>query len=197
MGTEKCTIGPREYREPFVQKLERWADTVKMTVRDALFRAAMALTPDCGIIRHAKAELQAVGYDPNQIAEDPDKWIQRNLLDLLRVMSMQGHSGFSAAYLVDAFGKLARYQPMAPLTGADSEWLDHGNGVFQNKRCGHVFKDANRFNGQAYDLDGRIFREPNGVCFTNRDSITLVTFPYTPTSVYVDVPFSHEEKSHG
>jgi hypothetical protein len=175
-------------RAPIGYRLRAWIGGVRHRLRDRLFRAAMVLTEDGGLISHAKRELAAVGYDPNQKAEDPDKWIQQNLLDLLRVMSMQGHSGFSASYLVTTFAELARYQPLGPLTGADSEWVEVGNGVWQNNRCSHVFKQADRFNGQAYDIDGRIFREPNGCTYTSAESRVPITFPYKPTRVYVDVP---------
>ena len=166
--------------------------SVRGIVRDALFRASMTLVEDGGILAHAKRELRAAGYDPNDKEDGPDKWIQENLLDLLRVMSMQGHSGFSAGYLVSAFSKLARYEPLVPLTGADDEWLDHGSGVYQNNRCGTVFKQPDRFNGQAYNIDGIIFREPDGVCYTNSASCVPIVFPYIPNSEYVDVPKSAE-----
>ena len=64
---------------------------------------------------------------------------------------------------------------------------ENGDGVFQNNRCLRVFKDKNRFNGQAYDIEGRIFREPDGGCYTSSDSCVPVTFPYTPKREYVDV----------
>jgi hypothetical protein len=136
------------------------------------------------LIEHAKIELQAVGYDLNQAEEDPNKWICKNVLELLEVFSAQGHSGSSAPYCISMFEKLARFEPLCPLTGEDGEWGEVSPGHFQNRRCSHVFKE----NGEAYDIEGRIFREPDGCCFTNRDSRVLVTFPYTPKREYVDVP---------
>jgi hypothetical protein len=56
--------------------------------------------------------------------------------------------------------------------------------MWQNNRCCHVFKDNA---GNAYDIDGKIFREPDGACYTSRDSRVPVTFPYTPVREYVDV----------
>jgi hypothetical protein len=44
-------------------------------------------------------------------------------------------------------------------------------------------------NGNCYDSEGIIFREPNGVCYTSIDSRVPVVFPYTPKSKYVDVQF--------
>ncbi len=135
------------------------------------------------LIEHAKREFKAIGYNLNQKKEDPDKWIVENVLELLEVFSNQGHSGTSAPFCINYFKKLAMFEPLGPITGEKSEWMEVGDGVFQNKRCSHVFKE----NGQAYDIDGKIFREPNGVCYTNKDSRVPVEFPYTPKSEYVDV----------
>jgi hypothetical protein len=136
---------------------------------------------------HAIREFKAAGYLPIGECEDgPNKWMQENVLELIRVFSKQGHSGFSAPYCIDTFKKLAMHEPLVPLSGNDDEWNEIGDGVFQNKRCSHVFKQADRFNGQAYDINGRIFREPNGCCYTSAGSCIPVTFPYSPMSEYVD-----------
>lgn len=135
--------------------------------------------------RHALREFKAAGYPPiAECGDGPDKWIQENVIELLRVFSEQGHSGSSAPYCIRMFEKLANFEPLVPLTGADDEWNEVSGGVWQNNRCSHVFKEAD---GRAYDMDGRIFRQPDGCCFTNRDSRVYITFPYTPTREYVDV----------
>ncbi len=159
------TVQATRRKPSLAYRLKSWAGDARRWVQNKLFRAAMALNDDGELIAHAKRELAAVGYDPAQKENDPNKWIQQNLLDLLRVMSMQGHSGFSASYLVTS-----------------------GDGMYQNARCGTVFKQPDRFDGQAYDIDARVFREPDGNCFTNRDSMVPITFPYTPKREYVDVP---------
>jgi hypothetical protein len=85
------------------------------------------------------------------------------------------------------------FEPIVPLTGEDWEWCEVHDGVFQNKRCGHVFKQADRFNGQAYDGEAVIFwdwctDEETGERFkshfTSRDSAQPITFPYTPKREY-------------
>ena len=137
------------------------------------------------LIEHAKREFLALGYKPIDEEEDgPNKWIQKNVLELLRVFSKQRHSGSSAPYCVELFKKLSMFEPLGPLTGEDHEWCEVGDGMWQNKRCSRVFKDED---GRAYDIEGRIFREPSGCCYTNRDSRVYVDFPYTPKSEYVDV----------
>ena len=57
--------------------------------------------------------------------------------------------------------------------------------AIQNHRCSHVFKGPD---GRAYDINGRIFCESNGCCYTSRDCRVYIEFPYTPKCEYVDVP---------
>lgn len=106
------------------------------------------------------------------------------VMKMVKVFADEGHSGFSANMAVTLFERVARFEPLTPLTGEDDEWNEVGEGVFQNRRCSHVFKE----NGRAYDLDGRIFRRPDGSCYCSRDSRVDVTFPYTPKREYVDAP---------
>lgn len=135
------------------------------------------------LLSHANRELPAS-------TDEMQTLMNQQLRELILVFSTHGHSGFSASYATSALEKLLRFQPLRPLTGESGEWNEVSPDVWQNNRCSHVFKQADRFDGQAYDLDGRVFREPNGACFTNCDSMTPITFPYTPTRVYVDVPFA-------
>lgn len=130
----------------------------------------------------ARSELAAAGYFDHDAMYAG--MLGNAVLELIEKFAEQGHSGMSASITVQVFEKLARFQPLGPLTGADDEWTEVGPGVFQNRRCPHVFKE----NGEAYDMDGRIFREPSGLCFTSRHSRVPVTFPYTPKREYVDVP---------
>jgi len=141
------------------------------------------------LLSHARAEFQAAGWMDKKgtYTDEMQGDICEHVLDLLRVFSDEGHSGSTAPYTVNMFKKLAMFEPLVPLTGENWEWSDVGNGVFQNKRCSRVFKQADRFDGQPYDLDGKVFREPNGSCYTSKDSMVPITFPYTPKTEYVDV----------
>lgn len=133
-------------------------------------------------IEHARRELNAIGYKLDGPLEDgPNKWTMENLFELLEVFGKQGHSGMSAPMIARMFSKLALFEPLGPLTGKDEEWVEVSDGLFQNVRCSHVFKE----NGEAYDCEGIIFKEPDGSCYTNRDSRVKVTFPYTPERQYI------------
>lgn len=158
----------------------------KESIKETAYRFRLLKRPKCYTVRHAEREFAAAGYTPlDRPQEDgPDKWIQQNVLELLEVFSRQGHSGSSAPYCVSMFKALALHEPLVPISGSDDEWNEVSDGLWQNNRCSHVFKDAD---GRAYDINGRVFREPNGCCYTCRESWVYVTFPYTPTTEYVDV----------
>lgn len=108
-----------------------------------------------------------------------------HILKMVDVFAEEGHSGFSAEYAIGILQKLLRYQPLSPLTGEDDEWMEVGDEVFQNKRCSHIFKKGK--DGQAYDIDGKVFVEPDGVSYTSRDSRVDIQFPYVPKTEYVNV----------
>jgi len=138
------------------------------------------------MIAWAKEELLRAGYDVNDPEDGPNKWLAEGTLELLKVFSEQGHSGSSAPYAIALFERLAKWKPIAPLTGADDEWNEVGNGVYQNRRDSAVFKDAC---GRAYDIEGRIFwewfsapdiddGEPYKSYFTSSDSRVFIEFPW-------------------
>ena len=157
---------------------------------------------------HALAEFRAAGWtdDDGKFKEEMQEAICKHVLELLKVFADEGHSGSTAPYAANMFKKLAMFEPLVPLTGEDWEWSEVSPGVFQNKRCGRVFKQADRFNGQAYDLDGRVFYEwaERGLdpdekgypgkrrfqsYYTSRESMVPITFPYTPTTEHVERPW--------
>lgn len=137
------------------------------------------------LLDHAKRELAALGYKEGE--EGPNGWMYGNVIELIGVFAKQGHSGGSAPHCIQLFEKLARFEPLKPLTGEDSEWHDvsehSGRTTFQNVRCSHVFKDENG----TYDIEGKVFVYPDGGAFTNGDSRVTITFPYTPKTEYVQV----------
>lgn len=97
--------------------------------------------------------------------------------------------------IIDYIPELFDYKCISPLTGADDEWFevysDEKETLLQNKRCGTVFKDTRAFNGQAYDLDGRLKAYPNffhdswSYYGTSGNMLKLIDFPYTPKMEYL------------
>ena len=136
---------------------------------------------------HALREFKAAKWMKEDGTYDcgMQKMMCNQVLELLTLFSSHGHSGSSAPYAINLFRTLAKFEPVVPLTGEDSEWNEISTNLWQNNRCGHIFKESNNM---SYDSQGKIFREPDGCCYTSKDSRVYITFPYTPKSEYVDVP---------
>lgn len=144
---------------------------------------------------HALAEFRAAGWTnaEGQFKDEMQQAICEHVLKLIEVFANEGHSGITAPYAIDMFKKLAMFEPLVPLTGEDWEWNEVGDGVFQNKRCSRVFKQADRFDGQAYDIDGIVFfdwhtdpetGEKSKSHYTDSNSRVPIMFPYTPKTEY-------------
>lgn len=147
-------------------------------------------------IDHAFVEFRAAGWcdEHGNFQDEMQEAICNHVLKLLEVFSEEGHSGTTAPYTINLFKSLAMFEPIVPVTGEDWEWNEVSPGLLQNKRCSHVFKDVNRFDGQAYDIDAVIFydwhtdEEGNKYksYFTSSNSVKTITFPYTPSKEYVE-----------
>ena len=155
--------------------MSRWQE-----LRERLaFALAILRDRDSALTAHVRREIGAI-----------DSSVELHAANMARAFSLEGYSGGSAPIMLSWLGRALAWEPVAPLTGADDEWVDvaeiAGRTLWQNRRCGRVFKEGD---GTAYDIQGRVFREPSGACFTRQpDSRTSVVFPYRPVTVYVDVP---------
>jgi hypothetical protein len=130
------------------------------------------------LMAHAIREL------PSPNGDEMQELINDQILEIVLVFSTHGHGACSAPYASALIDRLLRFEPLSPLTGEDAEWNKIGEDTWQNRRCGHVFKDAT---GAACNIEGRVFVTPNGEPYTNRNSCVPVTFPYTPKTEYVKV----------
>ena len=121
----------------------------------------------------------------------------KDILALLRMLDDQNHSGSSFRYLYKNFIRLADFKPIAPLTGEDDEWEEEGlylpdevegkRHLYQNKRCGSVWKDEN---GNAHLSDANCFRYPDGTITTAGEySDVNIDFPFEVPDKpnYIDV----------
>ena len=159
-----------------------------------------------GLIEHAKLELQIAGLFDEDSDYNGD--IGKAALELIEVFAKQGHSGMSAPYVASIFNKLAKFEPLIPITGKDEEWgdvrdLGSGEPWYQNKRCSALFKDGK--DGRPYYIDAIIKRDQNGTCWSgiawlseedykSGDRSKMVgkkgyvkSFPFTPKTFYIDV----------
>ena len=134
------------------------------------------------LITHAEKEMELAWPESDEMQDA----VKKDVLQLLEVFAKQGHSGMSAPYVLEVFTKLARFEPLSPLTGADDEWTEASEGIFYNNRYDEVFKNGK--NGEAYWISGKLFREPNGCCYTSKDSKVPVVFPWVkPEPEIIDV----------
>lgn len=120
------------------------------------------------IIEQAKTELALVNFGK----EDSARMVQ-----ILELFFDQWDSGGAVWAAAPVLQRLIAGKPLSPLTGADAEWVEVGEGVFQNRRVSTVFKGPRFHEGKlAYDLDN-----PAG-------SRAAITFPYWPERADVSSP---------
>ena len=118
------------------------------------------------------------------------KEVTKDILELLDVFEKQGHSGFSASYVVNLFKDLVNYKPLSPLTGEDDEWADaisfgpDDPPAQLNKRCHGLFR-KNYDNSTARYMDDIIFSDNGGITWFTCESKAQkyrkpIKFPWMP-----------------
>ena len=139
------------------------------------------------LLKHAERELKFIGYDGK---DEYNNMAKAAIMELLTTFANQGHSGFSANYIVNLFNKLAKYETLSPLKGNDDEWNDVSDMIgdrktlFQNNRDGRVFKNDDG----AFFTEAIIWTESGESSYTNKDSNRYIkSFPFTPKTFYVKV----------
>lgn len=133
-----------------------------------------------GVMEHARRELEIIENScKSEDGLEMQKEMSKDILDVLQVLCGQGHSGFSANYIINKIKDLWLYKPLTKLAGKDEEWEEYDNGIYQNKRCSAVFKHG--YNGRAYYIGGYSYCEPNDDgWFTCKESYKYIDFPCSP-----------------
>ena len=132
----------------------------------------------------AREELERIGLGEN--CQDPmDQDMRKCILDVIELFANQGHSGFSANYMISVVTRLMQLKPLTPLTGDDDEWtrVQDEPVLYQNKRRSSVFKGPD---GQAYDIDACVvkdtWKDSSGELHTdyvsNQKCFRDIAFPY-------------------
>ena len=107
------------------------------------------------------------------------KAVNDDILDIIKLFSSQGHSGFSASYSLNILKRLLDYKPLSAITGDEDEWeqLNYSPDLaYQNKRCPSLFRDAD---GKVYNVEARIFSDDNGHTWYNcKESREYIELPY-------------------
>lgn len=98
--------------------------------------------------KHAEREMELAGlYEPGA---DYGGLLTRAVHDLLEAHYNQHHSGFSHLITLKIFNKLANGEPLTDLTDNPEDWLEVGDGVWQNIRQSEAFS---RDGGKTYRLN--------------------------------------------
>lgn len=148
------------------------------------------------IIEWAKNELEILERGcKEQDSLKMQQLFTKNVLEIVKKFSEQGHSGFSASYVSNLIKRLLDWKPITSLKGTDDEWgevqsWNEDNNTQQNLRCSAVFRD-NFDNSTAHYIYGKIFSDDGGrTWFTNSNSFVPITFPYyvpdQPQYIYLD-----------
>lgn len=107
------------------------------------------------------------------------KAVNDDILNIIKLFSSQGHSGFSAGYSLNILKRLLDYKPLSAITGDEDEWeqLNYSPDLaYQNKRCPSLFRDAD---GKVYNVEARIFSDDNGHTWYNcKESREYIELPY-------------------
>lgn len=140
------------------------------------------------MIEWAKHELDLLGGNDDEMQQ----LMNKNILEILDVFLNQGHSGFSASYVISTLTRLMDRKPLTPLTGNDDEWNEVTRGMKQNKRCSSVFMTED---GTAYDNDAIIVSDNGGITwFTSGRFRKTITFPYLPPTSPEEVYIEYTEE---
>lgn len=101
------------------------------------------------LVKHAKKELKLAGLLDKD--SDYNGMLGEAVLELVKVFSKQGHSGFSANWTLDVFNKVASYKPLTPIGTTKDEWMEVSDDMWQNTRRSSTFS---RDGGKTwYDID--------------------------------------------
>jgi hypothetical protein len=159
-----------------------------LAVKRALYPFSVEIIKATDVIDHLKfhSNIYRKGQEEITRAFMNNKDLGKRLTDVLLLITTHGHYDEGMFACMEDLVKLARHQPLTPLTGEDSEWNDvsqgSGSPLWQNNRCSSVFKTTPS-NDSAYDVDGITWLDEHGP-FTNGASHTPVEFPYTPKKRY-------------
>lgn len=132
---------------------------------------------ESNLVNHARRELAFL-----KTGDEMNEAMYNHLIHMVSEFAKECHSGFSAKYAIAHLEKLLNFEPIGPLTGESHEWNYVADDLWQNNRCSRVFMNSK---GEAWDIEGKVFIEPDGCGFTSADSQTPVEFPYTPTTEYI------------
>ena len=128
-------------------------------------------------VEWAQKELDRLEASAGADDDGTQKMINDDIMEIVKVFSSQGHTGFTASYALSIIKRLLDWKPIQPLTGEESEW---GTDIDpdQNNRCTAVFREKGD-TSKAFYLHGKVFSNDGGKSwYSNHESRIPVTFPF-------------------
>ena len=140
-----------------------------------------------GLIQYAESELALLKNTGNRPADEMNESAGDDVMELIRVLEGQGHSGGSAKYVLKLFDRVARFLPATPLTGKPEEWassyvvLANGTSLCDNLRFPSV-KRCTRDSGVEYRDYNVLVSDNGGYSWFSggNEFYKRITFPYMP-----------------
>lgn len=99
------------------------------------------------LVDHAKRELALL--HPGESADELQKLIEDFVVETVQKFSEMGHSGSSAAYTTGVLTRLLEFRNLRGLTNDPNEWIEVGDGLWQNVRNSEAFSTNG---GETYTL---------------------------------------------
>lgn len=98
--------------------------SMKISIASQVRRTAI-MVRIAGLANHAKFELELAGlFDKDS---DYNGMVGKAVMELMKLFAKQGHSGFSANWVLDLFNRLGHFKTLTPITDCPSEWNDVSN----------------------------------------------------------------------
>ena len=152
--TENIDISEEVQWNPTPEDELKWATErneeliERINLLETSLKAALYSNEESGLVAHAKRELELAGMlnsenlepdpeDPTGMFNDYNNMMGEAVLELVRVFSSQGHSGFSAGLTAQMFNEVANYKTLSPndhsINRDVSEYQDNPEGT--NLQC--------------------------------------------------------------
>ena len=171
-------------------------EKIEDTLRDLAGYAILAIVQLKDIKKselelYAEKELNVLLERAEKEGEDSykmQKVFNDNIMEVVKSFCNAGHSGMTAAIAIDALERILKYRPLTKLNFTDDEWMEVSDGVYQNSRAGNVFKQADRFDGKPYCIEG-----PNGE-FVSLEEYPLAYFGDFRTAKEIEEQKEKEEE---
>ena len=136
------------------------------------------------LIDYAKEQLQRSGLFDND--SDYSGRIGKAVLELITVLSNQGHSGFSHSWVQSLFNKLSNYEPICPIENplVSGKYDDVSNFYGSEVKGKHlqsteIFSMFSKDFGKSWYCMIEVYdKDENGVSFCTYDRKDITEFPF-------------------